>query len=89
MAKDIGPLTFGNSLETYRKCEGVSQKDFAEKLGISPSSLCDIERGRKIPSPRRAAKIANQIGEPEVFWLKLAFQDMLRKENLNYTVSVA
>jgi len=86
--RDFGPLTFGNAIEAKRKCEEMSQKEFAIKLGISAQSLCDIEKGRRIPSPTRAAKIARCIDEPEDYWIQLAFQDMLRKENLDYKVSV-
>ncbi|MBU0463623.1 MAG: helix-turn-helix domain-containing protein [Proteobacteria bacterium] len=89
LSKDYGPLTFGNALEAHRKCEEMSQKEFALKLKISAQSLCDIEKGRRIPSPIRAAKIAKQISQPEKFWIQLVFQDMLRREQLNYTVSVA
>ena len=89
MEKEIGVLTFANALESHRKCEELSQKDFAKMLKISPSSLCDIEKGRRIPSPRRAAKIAKLIDEPEIFWIRLALQDMLKHEQLDYTVSVA
>ncbi|CCK80678.1 helix-turn-helix transcriptional regulator [Desulfobacula toluolica] len=89
MERDFGPITFGRALWSYRKCEEISQKDFALIIGISTQALCDIEKGRRIPSPKRAAKIANQIGEPEKLWIRLAFQDMLRKEQLDYTVSVA
>lgn len=88
MVRDIGSLTFANAIEAHRKCEEVSQKNFAKMLGISAQSLCDIEKGRRIPSPRRAAKIAKQIKEPEIFWIRLALQDMLTQEQLNYTVSV-
>ncbi len=86
--EEYGELTFGTALEAHRKCEEMTQKEFAELIGISAQSLCDIEKGRSIPSPRRAAKIANKIGEPEIFWIRLALQDMLRKESFNYTVSV-
>ena len=68
---------------------GWMKKEFASILGISAPSLCDIEKGRRIPSARRAANIANKIGQPESYWIRLAFQDMLRLENLDYTVSVA
>lgn len=70
-----GPLTFGDALESYRLSEGISQVDMAGRIGISPQSLCDIEKGRKIPTPKRAARIASVIGEPEIFWVKLALQD--------------
>jgi transcriptional regulator with XRE-family HTH domain len=88
LERDFGPLTFGNALESHRKCEELSQREFANLLGISPQSLCDIEKGRKIPSVTRAARIANQINEPEKTWIRLALQDMLRKGDLDYSVSL-
>jgi transcriptional regulator with XRE-family HTH domain len=89
LRKEYGQLTFGNALESFRKCEEMSQKEFALKLGISPQSLCDIEKGRKIPSPSRAVKIAHLIDQPEKFWIQLSLQDMLRQDSLDYKVSVA
>ena len=86
---DFGPLTFGDALSSYRLGEELSQKEFSLILGISSQSLCDIEKGRRIPSPSRAAKIARLIKEPESFWIRLALQDTLRKEKLDFTVSVA
>ncbi len=89
LEKDFGPLTFGDALSSYRLGEELSQKEFSLILGISSQSLCDIEKERKIPSPRRAAKIAEQLGEPIAFWVQLALQDMLNKEELDLSVSVA
>ena len=89
LERDFGPLTFGNALESFRLGEGLSQKKFAHMLGISPQSLCDIEKGRRIPSVNRAVKIARKIKMPEKAWIQLALQDTIRKEKLYYTVSVA
>jgi transcriptional regulator with XRE-family HTH domain len=89
LEKEHGPLTFGEALESYRLGEEISQADMAKKIGISAQSLCDIEKGRRIPTPKRAAKIAQVIGEPEMFWIKLALQDGLRKEHLNFNVSLS
>lgn len=89
LERDYGPLTFGKALLAHRKCEEISQKDFAEKLGVSQQSLCDIEKGRRIPSAHRAVRIARKIGQPENLWVKLALQDELRKEDLNYIVTLA
>ncbi len=89
MEKDYGAMTFGRAIWAHRKCEDISQKEFAVSLGISPQSLCDIEKGRKIPTPGRAAKIAKLIKHPEKYWIQLALQDTLNRENLNYKVSVA
>ncbi len=89
LEKDFGTVTFGLALWAYRKGEELPQKDFALSLGISPSSLCDLEKGRRIPSPSRAAKIAKQLGQSEKTWIQLAFQDSLRDAGLNYIVYVA
>ena len=89
LERDFGPLTFGNALESFRLGEGLSQREFALILGISPQSLCDIEKGRRIPSVSRALKIARKIKMPKKTWIELALQDTLRKEKLNYTVSVS
>lgn len=88
LERDFGRLTFGNALSSYRLGEEQSQKEFASFLGISPQSLCDIEKERRIPTPSRAAKIAKRLGEPESFWVQLALQDMLRKEELDLTISI-
>ncbi|WP_321493500.1 helix-turn-helix transcriptional regulator [uncultured Desulfobacter sp.] len=89
MEKEYGPLTFGRALWSHRKCEEIPQKEFAKMLGISPSSVCDLEKERKLPSVNRAAKIAKILNEPEKIWGRLALQDMLREANLEYEVSVA
>jgi len=86
LEKEYGPLTFGEALQSYRLGEEISLSDMAEKIGISHQSLCDIEKGRRIPTPKRAAKIAQLIGESEMFWVKLALQDELRKDNLSLSI---
>lgn len=73
----------------YRLSAERSQKDFAKFLGISQQSLCDLEKGRKIPSPDRASRIAKKLHEPEDFWIKLALQDILRSQNFHYEVSLS
>ncbi|MFT5366087.1 MAG: DNA-binding XRE family transcriptional regulator [Candidatus Latescibacterota bacterium] len=61
LEKGFGSLTFGNALASYRLGEEKSQREFAAFLDISPQSLCDIEKERRIPSPSRAAKIARKL----------------------------
>jgi len=88
LEKEFGPLTFGNTLESYRLGEEMSQKDFARKLGMSPQSLCDLEKGRRIPSVERAAKIAKKLNEPIETWVMLALSDMIREARLDLKVDV-
>jgi len=84
----IGPLTFAMALRSFRKCEEISQVDFARKLGISRSQLCDIEKERNLVSPAMAGQYAAAIGEDVEFFMKLAIQDALRRDGLNCSVKV-
>ena len=81
-----GPLTLAMALRSFRKCEEISQVDFAKKLGISKARLCDIEKGRKLVSPSLAAKYARILGESENLYVSLAVQDSFRREGLHYSV---
>ena len=87
--KEYGPLTFAKILEAHRLGEEISQKEFANLLGISQQSLCDLEKGRKIPTAERASKIASKLDEPADFWIKIALQDMLRAQHFDYEVSLS
>ena len=49
-----------------REGEEESQVAFAERLGISRSHLCDIEKDRKPVSPARAAEFARILGYSKV-----------------------
>ena len=87
--KEFGTLTFAKLLRSFRLCEEMNQKAFAKILGISPANLCDLEKGRKLPRPRRAANIAKKIGLSEALLVQVALQDELRACNLAYKVSLA
>ena len=86
--KDFGKLSFAKALQAHRLADETSLKDFAQFLKISPQSLCDLEKGRKIPSPERAARIAKALKEPIAYWVSLALQDLLNEQKLNLVVHV-
>ena len=83
-----GDLTFGRMLESFRLCEEMSQTAFAKKLRISRSHLCDIEKGRKMVSPARAAKFAKALGHAEKMFVAIALQDIVRQDGLKFKVYV-
>jgi transcriptional regulator with XRE-family HTH domain len=83
-----GPLTLGRALEAARKCEELSQASCAEKLGVSKSHLCDVEKGRKTVSPERAAAWARLLGYPESTFVRLAIQGGLDAAGLKYKVDI-
>lgn len=83
------PLTFGSVLRAWRLGEDLSQVAMAKRLGLSRANLCDLEKGRKLPSPGRAIRIARKLGMVEAHVIELILQDLLRQENVNLRVSVA
>ncbi len=84
-----GELSFSEVLRGFRLSEESSQVEFAKKIGISAANLCDLEKGRKIPSASRAAMIARKLGLPETLLIQVAIQDELRKQNFKYSVLLA
>ena len=87
--KEFGRLTFANVLKSYRECEELSQAKLAQIIGITSGSLCDLEKGRRIPSPERAYAIASTLGECVEIWVQAAIQDQLEKHNINLKVLIA
>ena len=71
LVKRFGNMTLGLFLIAFREAEDLSQVEFAKKLGISRANLCDIEKGRKIPSPARSARIAKKLKVPEKVLVQL------------------
>lgn len=90
MEKDFGQITFAKLLYTYRITEELSQRELGDKLGgLSRGIICDYERGRRIPTPEKAAEIARLLGEIESYWVQIAIQDYLNEHDLDYEVKLA
>ena len=81
--------TFGSFLAAVRQGEGLSQAELAAKLGVSRSHLCDIEKGRKLVGPERAARFAEALGYLPASLVQLALQDLLDRAKLGLQVNVA
>lgn len=61
-------MTIGERIRNYRTSLGLSGKDFAAKVGISPGSLSDIETGKTKPSADTIASIVRNT-EIDAAWL--------------------
>jgi transcriptional regulator with XRE-family HTH domain len=68
--------------------EELSQVEFAGQLGISKSHLCDIEKGRKLVSPERAAIFAKILQYSSEQFVRLALQDQVEKAGLKFKVKI-
>jgi len=82
------PLTVGGLLESIRLGEEMSQIVFAKKLGVSPSHLCDIEKGRKVISPERAARFAKILGRSPEQFVRLSLQELVDEAGLKMKVNL-
>ncbi|MBL6989162.1 MAG: helix-turn-helix domain-containing protein [Bacteriovoracaceae bacterium] len=89
LEKDLGEMSFGMFLRVTRKSMELTQVDMAKKLKISRGTLCDIEKGRQLVSPKLAFQIAKTCKFPEVIAVQLAIQDQLKKANLKFKVNLA
>jgi len=58
----------GQRLKTWRKTEQIRQYRLAELLDITPSYLCNIEAGRKVPSLSLANKLQTLTGIEASSW---------------------
>jgi len=83
------PLTLGGLLESIRLGEEMSQAAFSRKLRISPSHLCDIEKGRKVVSPERAARFARTLDRSPEQFVRLSLQGLVDEAGLKMKVNVA
>lgn len=88
LEKKYGVTTFGNLLQAWREAEEMTQTAFAKKVGLSVQNLNDLEKGRRIPSPTRAARIAKKLGLPQMGLIQLALRDSLAKEGFHYEVKL-
>lgn len=88
LEKQFGRLTFAKILRSWRLCDEMTQTAFAKKLGLSVQNLNDLEKGRRIPSPKRAARIAKKLGLIESVLIQIALRDALFKEGFKYEVTL-
>lgn len=83
-----GPLTLPELLNAIRTGEEMTHARFAEKLGISRSHLCDIEKGRKTVSLIRAVEFASVLGYSRDQFARLALQAQVNEAGLSYKVYI-
>jgi transcriptional regulator with XRE-family HTH domain len=81
-------LTLGSFLLAIRQGEELSQVQFAKTLGVSRQVLCDIERGRRIISPKKAAEYATLLGYSKKQFVRLCLQDMIDRDHLGLIVEI-
>lgn len=81
-------LTLGSLLKSIRLGEEMTQENFSSLLGITKQYVCDIEKGRRLVSPKLAAKYAKKLGYSKDQFIRLCLQDILERDGLHMVVSI-
>lgn len=79
-------LTFGTLLWGTRMGEDLTQAAVGDLLGVSRTYVCDLEKGRRIPTPRHAFEIAKALGKHPQQWAAVAMQDVANRDGLGMVV---
>ena len=58
------PTSLGQTIKQKREKRGISLRRFAEQLDISPAYLVDIEKDRRLPSPKLLQLVADLLDIP-------------------------
>src|SRR5712692_885557 len=80
------PLTFGRMIASVRVADEIPQAELARRVGISRANLCDIEKGRRSVTVKRAAQFARILGYSVNQFVAVAVEDQLRKAGLRVQV---
>jgi DNA-binding XRE family transcriptional regulator len=81
-------MSFGSFLRGARTSRDMSQKAMAKFLGISKSTLCDIEKGRQFVSVTLAARIARKCRFSQLVAVEAALNDQIRRSGLPMSIKV-
>jgi len=80
--------TLGTMLRTMRECEDMSLTEFAKILKTTPQKLCDIEKGRRVISPKMAAEFARLLDDSPDFFVVQCLQDELERNKIDVEIDV-
>lgn len=69
-------------LRSARRLCGLKRRPLAEKAGVAPSTVGDIEMGRQIPTVGRVARLASALSVSAA-WLGFAIGDVLTQNPAN------
>lgn len=59
-------MTFADKLRAFRRAKGMSQKQFADKIGVYDNTICKWEIGDHIPLRQSEKKIKDAF--PDWIW---------------------
>ena len=54
-------MSIGANIRNIRESRGIQQAELAQKVGISQSMVCQIERGTKVPTLALSLELASAL----------------------------
>lgn len=69
-----------NRIKSVRQVAGLTQMQFAEKLGLSRNYIAMLEIGQREPADRTITDICREFGVDEV-WLRTGTGDMFKPKS--------
>jgi len=55
-------MNIGNQIRHFRKQQGITQEELAQKIGVRQYSIARWEKGHNNPTPEKIGKIAEVLG---------------------------
>lgn len=68
-------MEIGDSIRRLRIWREMTQKELAQRIGISANALCAIELNRSFPSKETIAKVCRELGVPVGYLLFFALTE--------------
>lgn len=65
----------GEAIKSLRKKQGLSQKELAQKCGLSANALCSIEKNSSIPTKESLDRICKALAIPTSYLLFFSVSD--------------
>lgn len=78
-------MNLGKAIYEIRKLKNITQKDLADRCGLSIPALSCIERGKSNPSFKTVGTIAEGLGVSEGHLILMSLEDKdIKKEKLPF-----
>lgn len=69
-----------NRIRLIRKILGMTQKEFAKKLGVQPLATTRWESGHQVPSEYNMRKVERLVGKNNLYKLDILVKDIATRD---------
>lgn len=65
-------MDYGAALKRFRTRANFAQRELAAKVGVDDSCICNVERGRRMPSLQLIHAVCEAVDEPPIAFFNMA-----------------